>query len=222
MAGFDPTLGGSAATSFIDIAEADALLTNTHYSKVWQSNTEAQKSEYLVSATVWLETLDYQGTRCSPSTDNPALPQSLKWPRSGAVCDGVEATCAFIPKEVRMATAVLAAQLSANPEAITGPIGGSGSNTPSGTFVKQQQLGELSITYEQFRGDATSDCDDCDQPQLLRAFKWLEDLLGCWLNMGPSSGAGFVLTRECCPQTPLTKQGPGFSNLMPAPPYNTM
>ena len=120
-----------------------------------------------------------------------------------------------------MATAVLAAQLSANPEAITGPIGGGGSNAPSGTFVKLRPSANYPL-IRTIQRDATSDCDDCDQPQLLRAFSWLEDILGCWLNSGPSSGAGFVLTRECCPETPLTRQGPGFSNLMPAPPYNTM
>ena len=100
MAGFDATLGGSAATSYISIDEADGLLTNTRYNTAWQGNTEAEKSEYLVSATFWLDQLKYGGTRCNPSTDNPPLPQALSWPRSGASCDGVEATCAFIPNQV--------------------------------------------------------------------------------------------------------------------------
>ena len=77
MAGFNSTLGGSEATSYISIDEADSLLINTRYNTAWQSNTEAQKSEYLVSATFWLDQLSYAGTRCSPSTDNPALPQGV-------------------------------------------------------------------------------------------------------------------------------------------------
>ena len=96
------------------------------------------------------------------------------------------------------------------------------SNAPSGTFVSVKELGELEIEYEQFNNNVGSSCDDCDHPQIIQSFKWIDDLLGCWLNMGPSSGAGFVLTRECCPETPLSMPGPGFSNLMPAPPYNTM
>ena len=53
-------------------------------------------------------------------------------------------------------------------------------------------------------------------------FPWIDDLLGCWLNMGPSSGAGFVLTRECCEQTPLTSFSNPARNLMDPPPYDTM
>ena len=110
------------------------------------------------------------------------------------------------------------------PTEIPGSIGGGdgGNNSPSGTFTKRQKLGELEIEYAQFNNNVGSSCDDCDNPQIIQSFPWIDDLLGCWLNMGPSSGAGYVLTRECCPQTPLSKQGPGFSNLMPAPPYNTM
>ena len=182
MAGFDATLGGSTATSYVSIAEADALLTNTRYNTTWQSNTEAQKSEYLVSATFWLDTLDYVGTRCSPSTDNPALPQALKWPRSGATCDGVEATCAFIPNEIKQTTAVLAANLSANPEAITGPIGGGGGGAPAGTFVKRQKLDVLEIEYDQFSNPESSTCDTCGDPALIQAYPWIKDLLKCWVK----------------------------------------
>ena len=66
MAGFNSTLGGSASTSYISIAEADDLLTNSRYNTTWQSNTEAEKSEYLVSATFWLETRT-MAARCSPT-----------------------------------------------------------------------------------------------------------------------------------------------------------
>ena len=55
MAGFDATLGGSTATSYITIAEADEFLANTRFTATWQGNTEAQKSEYLVAATFWLD-----------------------------------------------------------------------------------------------------------------------------------------------------------------------
>ena len=59
MAGFDATLGGATATSYISIAEADAFLANTQYTGTWQGNTEAEKSKYLNAATFWLDTLDY-------------------------------------------------------------------------------------------------------------------------------------------------------------------
>ena len=195
MAGFDPTLGGSNATSYIDIAEADALLANTQYNTAWQANTEAQKSEYLVAATFWLDQVDYKGTRCNPSTDNPALPQALAWPRSGASCDGVEATCAFIPKAIKNATALLAVNLSANPEAITGPIGGGGGNTQAGTYVSKNQLGDLVQEFSAYpSGDSGgSDCVDCSTPDVIAKFPWLKGVLSCWADV--STGGSKILLR---------------------------
>ena len=191
MAGFDSTLGGSTATSYISIDEADSLLTNTRYITTWQGNTEAQKSEYLVSATFWLDQLKYVGTRCSPSTDNSALPQALSWPRSGASCDGVEATCASIPNQIKSATAILAAELTANPGAINGPIGGGG-NAPTGTYVKRQKLDVLEIEYDEFSNPESSSCDTCGDPAIIQAFPWLVDLLGCWAA-GISTGSNQMI-----------------------------
>lgn len=195
MAGFDPTLGGSAATSYISIQEADDLLTNTQYQTQWQSNTEAQKSEYLVAATFWLDQINYAGTRCSPSTDNPALPQALAWPRSGATCDGIQATCAFIPNAIKMATAALAANLSANPEAISGPIGGGGGNEQAGTYISKNQLGDLVQEFSAYPSGESSknDCVGCDTPIVIEKFPWLKGLLGCWAII--STGSGKVILR---------------------------
>ena len=196
MAGFDATLGGSAATSYISIDEADALLTNTQYTTAWQSNTEAEKSEYLVAATFWLDQIDYAGTRCNPSTDNEALPQALKWPRSGATCDGVEATCAFIPTAIKNATAVLAVNLSANPEAITGPIGGGGGNTQSGVYISKNQLGDLVQEFSAYpSGDSGggNDCVTCSTPIVIEKFPWLQGMLGCWADI--STGGSRVILR---------------------------
>ena len=201
MAGFDATLGGAAATSYVTIAEADDFLSNTQYTTTWQGNTEAEKSKYLNAATFWLETLNYGGTRCDPSTDNDTLPQSLKWPRSGVTCDGIEATCSFIPKQIKEATAIIAANLTANPDAITGPIGGGG-GAAAGTYVKRQKLGELEQEFAEY-SSADSSCDNCDDPPLISAFPWLKDLLGCWASIINPAG-GRVLTRECCNNYPFT------------------
>ena len=189
MAGFDPTLGGASATSYISIAEADDFLSNTQYTTTWQGNTEAEKSKYLNAATFWLNTLDYVGTRCHPSTDNAALPQALKWPRSGATCDGVEATCSFIPNSVKYATAILAVNLTANPDAITGPIGGGGGGAPAGTYIKRQKIDVLEVEYDQFtENQYNDDCSDCSLPAILQEFPWLKDLLGCWLGNVSTTG----------------------------------
>ena len=195
MAGFDATLGGSTATSYISIEEADSYLTNTRYIGTWQGNTEVQKSQFLNQATFWLDQLKYVGTRCNPSTDNPALPQALSWPRSGASCDGVEATCAAIPNQIKSATAILAAELTANPDAINGPIGGGG-NAPTGTYVKRQKLDVLEIEYDQFNNPESSSCDTCGSPALIQAFPWLTDLLGCWAVISDGSSKMIRLYRN--------------------------
>ena len=194
MAGFDATLGGSAATSYITVDEADALLSNTQFSTQWQSNTEAEKSQYLNAATFWLDQVDYAGTRCNPSTDNAALPQALAWPRSGATCDGVEATCAFIPAGIKNATALLAVNLSAKPDAITGPIGGGG-GTAAGTYVKRNKLGDLEQEFAEYSRNDSGDggCITCDTPIVIEKFPWLKGILGCWAVI--ASGGGRVILR---------------------------
>jgi len=192
MAGFNATLGGAEATSYISIEEADNLLTNTRYTKTWQGNTEAQKSEFLVSATFWLDQLTYAGTRCHPSSDDPAKPQALSWPRSGASCDGVEATCASIPNQIKTAAAILAAELSVNPGAINGPIGGGGGGASAGTYTKRQKIGSLEVEYEQYSGTSVTSCDNCNDPALITAFPWLKDVLKCWL-VGVTGGVGLML-----------------------------
>ena len=50
-------------------------------------------------------------------------------------------------------------------------------SAPSGTFTKRQKLGELEIEYAQFNNNVGSSCDDCDNPQIIQSFPWIDDLL---------------------------------------------
>ena len=211
----DATLGGPTANSYVRLAEAGAIATNLPGGADWMAKSQDEKELSLITATRWLETLNYVGARCDGT-------QRLKWPRSGskAVCDGVQADCTMIPPIIKEAEVILAIAYVDSPSSFPGA--GGGSNAPSGTYVKRQQLGELSIEYAQFNNNVGSSCDDCDNPQIIQSFPWIDDLLGCWLDMGPSSGAGFVLTRECCDQPPLNSLGNRAQNLMDPPPYNQM
>ena len=209
----DATLGGEESTSYITLEEADRMAVNLPGGEDWIAQDLDTKALSLITATNWLETLDYVGDRCTST-------QALKWPRGGdkAVCDGVTATCDMIPRRIKQAQIILAIKYVDSPSSFPG--GGGGNNAPSGTFTKRQKLGELEIEFAQFNNNVGSSCDDCDNPQIIQSFPWLDDYLLCWLNMGPSSGAGYVLTRECCPQQPLSTSNRAYSNLMPAPPYN--
>ena len=72
--------------------------------------------------------------------------------------------------------------LTANPDAISGPIGGGGGGAPVGTFVKRQKLDVLEIEYDQFNNAVASSCDTCGDPAIISAFPWLKDLLRCWVK----------------------------------------
>jgi len=177
----DATLGGSASNSYIDLAVADGLAANLPGGADWVANTsDEDRSLALITATMWLETLNYKGDRCSPSTDDPSLPQRLKWPRSGITCDGVVATCSFIPDQIKVAEVLLAIQYTSSPSSFPGA---GADSAPAGTYVKRQKLDVLEIEYAQFTGNSVSgSCDDCDDPAIIQSFGWLADLLGCWVG----------------------------------------
>lgn len=185
-------LAGSESNSYVDADWADAYADNQYWADEWTALTDDEKAISLISATKWLETLPWgSGTRCEDD-------QRLSWPRKDAKCDGALSTCAAIPYRIQAAEVELAHKLALDPDAITG---GDANSSPAGTFVSKQQLGDLVIEYNQFRGDVSSSCDDCDNPAVIKAFPWLDDLLGCYLG-SIASGAGRVLTRECCNEMP--------------------
>lgn len=189
---FDSTLGGSAATSYIDVATADAFYADSLKAADWGALTQQEKEIALIASTANLEVLSFAGTRCSPSTDDPAKEQRLQWPRSGATCKGVAATCAAIPNEVQSACAMLALDLHKNPDAIWGGAPSSGGTTGA---IQSQQLGDLSISYYDVQsGTMTTGKVDDTAPLVLQRFPYLIDILGCWSKTATSSG-GRVLLR---------------------------
>lgn len=193
MAAFDSTLGGSAANSYVSLDEADSFFEFSVYQTQWEAFSDQQKQAALVQACFFLETVDFAGTRCSPSTDDENLPQALGWPRSGASCDGVAASCSFIPKEVKNAQCLLALNLATSPDSITGPIGGGGS-VAAGTYVKRNKLGDLEQEFAEYsREDSTNDCADCSTPEVIAKYPWLKGILSCWADL--SVGGSKILLR---------------------------
>ena len=185
----DATLGGATSNSYATVAEADDYAAMAQWGSAWLALTQADKEVALVSATKWLETLDYGGTRCDPSTDAPPAPQALKWPRSGITCDGITSTCAAIPVAVKNTQIELAYQLNQNPNAVI-PAPGGGGGAP-GTYVSKEKLGDLEINYDAYpSGASVDDCISCSNPQVLTAFPWIKDILGCWY--GSAAGANQV------------------------------
>lgn len=77
---FDSTLGGAAATSYIDVAAADAYFETRLNATAWTALDNAGKQKALMAATARLEQEKFVGLKLSAS-------QALKWPRVGAYDD---------------------------------------------------------------------------------------------------------------------------------------
>jgi hypothetical protein len=179
----DATLSGSSSNSYLTMETALQIAANMPGGGEWSAADEELRNLSLIQATRWLETLDYKGDRCKAS-------QRLKWPRNGAVCDGVTSDCLGIPYRVQEAEVALAIQYNSKPNLFPG--NGSGGSAPTGTYVKRQKLDVLEIEYDEFSNPESRSCDSCGDPAIIQAFPWLVDLLGCWAA-GISTGSNKMI-----------------------------
>ena len=189
------TVGGATSNSYITGPDADQFASLQSWESVWLGKTESERTIALLQAAKWLDTVDFGGTRCNPSTDSSALPQMRAWPRSDVSCDGVTATCSFIPQAIIDAQCLIAYNLLVNPEMITGSPGGGSGGGAAGTYVASQELGDLKISYAAYpSGESGSDsCVTCDTPTIIEKLPWLKGILACWADI--SSGGGRVILR---------------------------
>ena len=183
----DATLSGSTSNSYLTLITAEQIAANMPGGPDWIAASADEKNLSLIQATRWLETLNYKGDRCKAS-------QRLKWPRNGAVCDGVTSDCSGIPYRVQEAEVALAIKYNSNPSLFPG--GGSGGSAPTGTYVKRQKLDVLEIEYDEFSNPESSSCDTCGDPAIIQAFPWLVDLLGCWASGNSGSNKEIRLYRN--------------------------
>ena len=179
----DATLSGSSSNSYLTMETALQIAANMPGGAEWSAIDEELRNLSLIQATRWLETLNYKGDRCKAS-------QRLKWPRSGAVCDGVTSDCLGIPYRVQEAEVALAIQYNSKPNLFPG--NGGGGTAPTGTYVKRQKLDVLEIEYDEFSNPESSSCDSCGDPAIIQVFPWLVDLLGCWAA-GISTGSNKMI-----------------------------
>jgi len=184
---FDATIGGELSNSYCDKAFADGYASNQSWMAEWFNAPSDGRLVALISATKWLETVSYSGTRCTAT-------QALAWPRSGATCDGVASSCDIIPLKIRQAEVELAYQLINNPDAITGQPGGGG-GTAAGTFVSMQKLGDLEQQFSAYPSgeQSSNDCTDCSNPEVINKFPWLRDFLACYADISTGSGSKVLL-----------------------------
>ena len=188
-------LGGADSNSYVSGAEADSYAQFQSWNDVWLAKTESERTIAIVNACGWIDTIDFGGIRCNPSTTDGGVPQSLSWPRFDVSCDGVAAACSFVPNQIKEAQILVAYNLLVNPEMITGTPGGGSGGGDAGTYVSKQQLGDLVQEFAAYpSGETGSDsCVTCDTPTLIEKLPWLKGVLGCWADI--SSGGGRVILR---------------------------
>ena len=119
---FDCTVGSPTQTSYICVEVADQLLQTVPPSpgvEEWlESDDENAKKRLLNLATQILDSLCWNGTKCS-------CDQALEWPRIVTDCSCELANCSEIPFDIQLATAYLAAWLSTKKDFAWTPGGGS-------------------------------------------------------------------------------------------------
>ena len=179
-------------------AEADSYAEFQAWESTWSGKTESERTIALINAAKWLDTITFGGKRCSPATDNSSLPQARDWPRSEISCDGVAATCSFIPKEIKEAQILIALNLVVNPELIIGTPGGGGGNTQAGVYVSKNQLGDLVQEFTEYSNSesaSANECADCSTPAIIAALPWLKGILGCWSDISVPGASTRVIAR---------------------------
>lgn len=161
------TLAGASSNSYITVADATTYFDNRLDASDWTAATSDNKAAALITATSWLDTVEFYG-------DRSATTQALKWPRTDVTCDGVEATAAFIPREIKDATCEAALALLRNPTMLRGVV------TAPGSY-DEVTLGDLSVKYRG-QGEVES------LQSITDALPWLRSFLKCWAKgvTGPS------------------------------------
>ena len=161
------TLKGSNSNSYVTLNEADLYFETVPDSTTWDNKTDDQKNRALISATRWIDSLNFYGDRCDAD-------QALSWPRNNYHVDRVELTCSAIPADIKYATYELARALANDTDSITGTTGDTG-------LYEAVKLGELEVKYNT-SSQATGTVNN-----VFDVYPWLQSYLGAYCLGGSGS-----------------------------------
>lgn len=154
------TLSSASANSYVTLADANAYFETVPDSATWTNKTDDQKNRALISATRWIDSLNYYGDRCDED-------QALKWPRNNYDVDGVELECSLIPNDIKYATYELARALANDTGAITDSTGTTG-------LYDEVQLGDMRVKYSK-TSQAVGTINN-----VFDVYPWLQSYLGAY------------------------------------------
>ena len=161
------TLSSASANSYVTLADADAYFETVPNSATWTDKTTDQKNRALISATRWIDTLNFYGDRCDAG-------QALKWPRTNYDVDNITLECSLIPSDIKYATYELARALANDTDAVTGNTGTSG-------LYDQVELGDLKVKYSK-TSQAVGTINN-----IFDVYPWLQSYLGAYCAGGSGS-----------------------------------
>lgn len=188
-------LGSSTDNSYLTLTEADGYAAQSPADLAWKTETEEIKKEQaLVTATYWLDTLTYIGTKCDPK-------QPLKWPRSGVVCGDFNYGCSDFPKEIERCCFTVANTLLSDPGYINGGVpgygGDGGSSTPGELVpgVPNADLKRLKLDVMELEWKDESCGTSTGGVLLLEKFPQLGQILGCMTESVAQVGSSRLMLR---------------------------
>jgi len=161
------TLSSATANSYVTLAEADSYFETVPNSGTWDDKTDDQKNRAIISATRWIDSLNFYGDRCDTN-------QALSWPRNNYHVDRVELTCSAIPAEIKYASYELARALANDTDAVTG-------NTGTEGLYDKVKLGDLEVEYSK-QSQAVGTINN-----IFDVYPWLQSYLGAYTLGGSGS-----------------------------------
>ena len=191
-------LGSSTDNSYLTVSEADGYAAMSPAELAWKTEAdETKKEQALVTATGWMDTLVYIGSKCDAK-------QPLKWPRSGVVCGDYNYGCSDFPKEIERCTFVIANTLLSDPAYISGGIPGYGGEAGGGGTPGELVPGvpnsdlkrlKLDVMELEWRDDASGSSGSAGGIVVLEKFPQISQILGCMTESVASVGSSRVLLR---------------------------
>ena len=154
------TLKSATANSYVTLAEANTYFETVPDSTTWDNKPDDQKNRALISATRWIDSLNFYGDRCDED-------QALKWPRNNYEIDNVELACTAIPNSIKYAQYELARALANDTDAMTG-------NTGTEGVAKEVELGELKVKYNE------ASLASGNVNNVFDVYPWLQSYLGAY------------------------------------------
>lgn len=175
------TVGSDEANSYLTVAQGDAIANTMVATLKWGTATTAEKGRALITATRYLDQLEWIGAKASST-------QALAWPRSGASCGDKDYSDDVIPSEIGYATFDLADALLNNTGLFSGSNAGLNELIPGipNSDLRSARVDVLAVEFKETGGGAPA------VRNALTVLPHLVGILGCLTTSSINSSVGRI------------------------------